>query len=351
MDNLYTQLDFTRLTNDDIEKLIGIAGLEVPDGADKHDYIYKNRDSLGKIESANNIINQKVLAGSCAIKWYSFEYDNEFTMDKLIECLESENNNYNVRAVDLVGTIMDDGIVCISKDDNIYTIKLIIKDGMRRVADAITYRTEQNWSTVIAKIDVYNKWIEIRASGNLNKTAKRILVNSLKIKNVNEIEILHKYDHDVSKFKDSLNNGFYTRYRAMPTKNIVLTEDDGIALSKIIDAIDAYFIDKDSKMLLEKLDAIDYDMSEISLIDIFLAGIEKMSMKIRSDSTEDITKQGLYSVLKKDITEDTSYIKFDTDHNGVKYTNTIQVGRTTNSITFRTSVTEKEIEYIREKVI
>ena len=27
------------------------------------------------------------------------------------------------------------------------------------------------------------------------------------------------------------------------------------------------------------------------------------------------------------------------------------VGRTTNSITFRTSVTEKEIEYIREKVI
>lgn len=64
-----------------------------------------------------------------------------------------------------------------------------------------------------------------------------------------------------------------------------------------------------------------------------------------------MTQQALYSLLKENITENTSYIKFDMKHDKGFHTNTIQIGKTTNSITFRNSVTEDDIEYIRQKVI
>lgn len=144
---------------------------------------------------------------------------------------------------------------------------------------------------------------------------------------------------------------FYLRYKAMPTEAITLTEDNSIALGKIINALDEYFVNNNSKELIKKLDEIDTDMTEISLKDIILAGIDKMSVKIRSNSESDMTQQALYSLLKENITENTSYIKFDMKHDKGFHTNTIQIGKTTNSITFRNSVTEDDIEYIRQKVI
>lgn len=351
MENLYTRLDFENLTSDDIKKIVEVAALDIPEEENKQDYIFKNRENISCIPEAKKLISQKVFAGFCAIKWFTFEYDGDFSQQKLIEYLEGNENNYNVKAVDLIGTITDSEIVSISKDDVVYTLKLVIKDGIQRIADAMSYRAEPKWSTVIVKIDVNNNWVEIRANMNLCKAAKRILIKRLHFKELNEIPILNKYNSDVSKFKDDLYNGFYLRYKAMPTEAITLTEDNSIALGKIINALDEYFVNNNSKELIKKLDEIDTDMTEISLKDIILAGIDKMSVKIRSNSESDMTQQALYSLLKENITENTSYIKFDMKHDKVVHTNTIQIGKTTNSITFRNSVTENDIEYIRQKVI
>ncbi len=72
-------------------------------------------------------------------------------------------------------------------------------------------------------------------------------------------------------------------------------------------------------------------------------------MKIRNDSEKDMSNQSLYTVLKDNFIEDTSYIKFKNIPNGPEYT--MRVGIKTNSIVFKSSVTEEVIEYIRGKIL
>ena len=72
-------------------------------------------------------------------------------------------------------------------------------------------------------------------------------------------------------------------------------------------------------------------------------------MKIRNDSQRDVSKQSLYKILQDNLIEDSSYIRFSIVPNGAQYT--MQVGMKTNSIVFRSSVTEEVINYIRNKII
>ena len=346
--NLYTQADFLKLTSDDINAIREILDLNIPDKEDEREYIYRNLNIIEENDETRDIVSKKVLAGSGAIKWYKFEYDDTLTKEELINQLK--NNKYVLKE-NIPDEEKQDEIIAVMQDKNIFTIKIVLKDGTQIVSDGISYRREIKWKTIISKIDVDNKWIEIRGSGEKCEKAKRIIINSLTIHTISDVNILENYGYDITKFKDSLENGRYMRFRAMPNKNIKLTKEDGILLSGIINSIDSFLIDKDEKKLLLTLQNINDNVSGISLLEIFLAGIEHVSLKITDDDNNDMTNQGLYSVLKKGISEDTSYLHFDTYDGKVKKTNTIQVGKSTNSITFRNSVTEDVIEYIRNKVL
>lgn len=348
LNRLYTQADFLNLTSEDINKIKEMLDIEVPDEIDDYEYLYQNINIIEENCEANKIVSEKILAGQISVKWFKYRYYDEFTKEDLISRLESEELGYNTDIEDRILLNIENNIFSIVKNENIYTLKVFISDGYKRINNGIESRREAVVKSVIINIDIDNCWIEIRANEERCKKINRILEASLGIPNIQEISVLNNYNN-INELKDSLVNGFYLKYKAIPSEEIELTEDDGVAIATIIKSIDEYFNDKNRKKLLDSLEKLDYDTEGLSLSSILLAGIDNVGMKIRNNSERDVSKQSLYTILKDDLIEDSSYIRFSIVPNGVQYT--MQVGMKTNSIVFRSSVTEDVINYIRNKII
>lgn len=347
--NLYTQADFLNLTSDDITKIKEILDVEIPEEIDDYEYLYENINMLEGNAETNDIISNKILAGQLSVKWFKFDYNGEFTKELLLNKLETQELGFNINAIDRLNLNIKDDIISIIKNDNIYTVKLFISDGYKRVTNGIQSRREPIVKSVIVNIDIDNCWVEIRTNEDRCKKIIKILENRLGLCELKGILILNKYRNDINVFKDSLVDGFYLNYKAVPTEVTELTEEDGAAIVSIIKAIDEYFNDKDNKKLVANLEKMEYDTEGLSLSSILLAGIDNVGMKIRNDSKRDMSEQSLYTILKDDLIEDSSYIRFSIVPNGTQYT--MQVGMKSNSIVFRSSVTEEVISYIRDKIL
>ncbi|EOU1683141.1 MAG: hypothetical protein E7J22_00870 [Clostridium perfringens] len=348
LNKLYTQADFLNLTSDDISQLKIMLDLDVPEEVDDYEYLYDNIHIIEGNYDANKIISEKLLAGQVSVKWFKFEYDNDFSKDILKSRLESIELGYNVEVRERLRLNIKNDIVSIIKNDNVYTIKMFISDGYKRVSNGIESRKQLMVKSIIVNIDIKNCWIEIRANEEKCKKINKILMSRLGFNKIDGIRILNKYNN-INEFKNSLINGFYLKYKAIPCEEIELTEEDGISIATIIKAIDEYFNDKDTAKLIDSLEKLEYDTEGLSLNSILLAGIDNVGMKIRNDSERDVSKQSLYTLLKDNLIEDSSYIRFSIVPNGTSYT--MQVGIKSNSIVFRSSVTEEVISYIRDKVL
>ena len=92
---LYSQVDFNKLLNEELNEIEEIIDVETPRGRDKREYLYGFINSIEDNTTANEIVRKKALAGSCSIIWYNFSYDSEFTKDNFIKELRSEHNNFN----------------------------------------------------------------------------------------------------------------------------------------------------------------------------------------------------------------------------------------------------------------
>lgn len=348
LNKLYTQADFLNLTSEDINQIKEMLNLDVPDEMDDYEYLYKNINIIEENCEANKIISGKLLAGQLSVKWFKFKYDEDFNKEVLRERLESQALGYNVDVVDRVKLEIINDIASIVKNNNIYTIKVFISDGYKRISNGVETRKEPIVKGVVINVDIENCWVEIRANEERCKKINLILELKLGFKNIEGVRILNKYNN-INEFKDSLINGFYLKYKAVPSEEIDLTEEDGIAIVTIVGAIDKYFNDKNTINLLDTLEKLEYDTEGLSLSSILLAGIDNVGMKIRNDSERDVSKQSLYTLLKDNLIEDSSYIRFSIEPNGAEYT--MQVGMNSNSIVFRTSVTEEVISYIRNKIL
>lgn len=348
LNRLYTQADFLNLTSDDIKKIKEILDFEVPDEIDDYEYLYQN---IGIIEDnceAKKIVSEKILAGQISVKWFKYRYYDEFKKEDLISKLESKELGYNSNIEERLQLNIENNIVSIIKNKNIYTLKVFISDGYKRINNGIELRREAIVKSIIINIDIDNCWIEVRANEEKCKKINRILEFNLGIPNIQEVNVLNNYNN-INDLKNSLVNGFYLKYKAIPSEEVDLTEDDGLAIATIVKAIDEYFSDKNCKKLLDCLEELDYETEGLSLSSILLAGIDNVGMKIRNNSERDVSKQSLYTILKDNLIEDSSYIRFSIIPNGVQYT--MQVGIKTNSVVFRSSVTEEVIAYIRNKII
>uniref|UniRef100_UPI0039E9C939 hypothetical protein n=1 Tax=Clostridium perfringens TaxID=1502 RepID=UPI0039E9C939 len=348
LNKLYTQADFLNLTSDDISQLKTMLDLDVPEEVDDYEYLYENMNIIEENFDANKIISEKLLAGQVSVKWFKFEYDNEFTKDILKERLESVDLGYNVEVRNRLELDIKNDIVSIISNNNIYTIKIFISDGYKRVSNGVESRKEPIVKSVIVNIDIENNWIEIRANEEKCKKISKILESKLGFNKIDGIRILNKYNN-INEFKNSLINGFYLKYKAIPCEEIELTEEDGISIATIVKAIDEYFNDKDTSKLIDTLEELEYDTEGLSLNSILLAGIDNVGMKMRNDSERDVSEQSLYTLLKDNFIEDSSYIRFSIVPNSIQYT--MQVGINSNSIVFRSSVTEEVISYIRDKIL
>ncbi len=346
---LYTQANFLSLTNEDIVMIQEHLDLNLEDEEDIYKYLYDNMNTLEQNPEVDEIISKKLLAGQCTVKWFKYEYNDEFSKEVLKEKLESVDIGFNANINQRGQQDNIDNIVSIIKEGTQYIIKIFIQDGYKRINNGLESRKELFIRDVVVNINIDECWVEIRAKNNQCKRIEQILSEKVGLKELKEVELLSNYHNDVNEFKNSLYNGFYLHYKAMPSEVIELTQDDGIAMVKIINSIDEYFNDNDGNKLLERLQTISLDIEGLSLVSILLAGIDNMGVKLRNDSIVDMSEQSLYTVLKDHLIEDSSYIRFSIEPNGALYT--MQLGLNTKNIVFRTSVTEEVISYIRDKVL
>ncbi len=346
--NLYTQVDFLNLTAEDISNLTKLLDIEIPEEKDKYQYLFDEINLIEDNQEASNIISNKLLAGQVTVKWYKYSYGEQINKDKLREKLESEELGFNVYAGQRLALNIKNDIIGIISEGSIYTLKVFIFDGYKRSNNGIESKREEIMKSITVKIDIENCWVEIRASNESCDKVIRVLESKLGLVNLDGVRILNNYN-DISNFKNSLIDGFYSNYKAAPSQIVKLAEEDGIKIANMISIIDNYFENKNGELLLSSLDELDFDPDGLSFSTLLLAGVDSLGMKIRNDSEKDMSNQSLYTVLKDNFIEDTSYIKFKNIPNGPEYT--MRVGIKTNSIVFKSSVTEEVIEYIRGKIL
>lgn len=344
---LYTQADFMNLTLEEVADIKKIMELNIPKDTDEKLYLFNNINMLEKNEIVNKKISNKVLAGQVSIKWLRFEYDENLTKD----ILEANLNNTDKGYLKDINQRLDkiNSIASIVKLNNIYTLKILMDDGYRTVNDGITIYRERKIKSAVVKIDSENRWLELRCNEVKIPKLKIILSDELGLKELKQYSILKNFSNDVTQFKNSLFQGRYMNWTAIPSEPLELTEEDNKSFVSLIKLIDDYLSDKDSKKLIDALEKLDFKTEDFSIIAILLAGVSNMGMGIDKKCKTDMSDQSLYALLKDYILENKSYISFSNKDNGMLYT--MQVGIVSNNIVFRSSVTEEVIEYIRNKIL
>lgn len=122
-------------------------------------------------------------------------------------------------------------------------------------------------------------------------------------------------------------------------------------MCQIVDAVDTYLINRDEETFIKALKAVADCDKVIPIRNVFLAGLEKISVKIRENSKKDMENQGMYNLLKEQLYVDTSFIQFAVGTKNETRNGSIKLGIKSNSIAFLNAATEKEIEYIRNKIL
>jgi len=351
--DIYSQSDMLHLTKDDFDQIKD--AVDISTDVDSAEYLYANLNKLLDVELANKIIKNKALAGQISVKWYNFVYEGTLTQESLKARLESEAVGYNVPLRNIDINLVENNIATVYNEENVYIIKIILSAGKKKISDGVQIQQIPIKTSIIVKIDIENCWVEIRAKDNLCTKVTKILETKLGIINLCDVRILKNYHNDINAFKEDLINGFWNSYRANPSENIELTENDQIAIVSIIRAIDEFLngknVDEKIKVqiLANKLENVNIDTEGMSLESLILAGIDNLALKVRPESNVDLGKQTLYALLKEEVLENTGHITFSNVDGGPQYT--LQVGKSTNSIYFMSSVTEEVIEYIREKIL
>ena len=99
---LYTQNDFSNLTTDEVLILQKELQLHLEKGTDVRAYLYENMESYEDNQCFRRIVSSKVLAGKTALRWMQFYYAGDFTEEKLIERIESQQVGYNANTIPLI---------------------------------------------------------------------------------------------------------------------------------------------------------------------------------------------------------------------------------------------------------
>lgn len=346
--------DLKNLTNDDLEKLVAQANIEVNDEIDLRSYCYEMKNILYNDEITKSIIENKVFAGILSIKWYKIKFHDEENKEEVKRNLESEKVGFNtILNIDTQNLETSKIYTTINIGPGEYMMRVFVPSGYKTISNGYNTEKRRNINNVIAIIDINRLFLEIRTNFKDANKIKNVICAILKIDEVQEIDVLYKYNNDIEKFKDALFKGRFTETASIPDGNITLTREENEVLVNVLNSLDNYFINKDINSLCEELENIDIDMhtNDIPFTQLFLAGLAKIGISIVEDDTDkDLSNQSLYSILKPYIIHSMGYINFSIpEEPETKYT--IQVGISTKSISFRSSVTEKVIDYIRDKII
>ncbi|MGL4876135.1 MAG: hypothetical protein ACRC30_15960 [Clostridium sp.] len=309
------------------------------------DYVASNLGEFILRPATFRVLYENVFATTGAVRWYRFGYSDVFTRDDLVSGFRGLEAYGRCLFKAQLSDLCSDSIIGVSEDNNIFTLKILLDEGIRRVSDGIKSVEENVFRTVIVLVDCDNNWIEIRGNEKVAFKTVNILKRFMGLEFEHKIEVLNKYE-SIDDFKNDLSEGFLLDSSSIPSQDIRLSEEDGVMIENTFKAIDNYFADKNVGELSKRLDKINFGAG-ISFREIMLAGLSTFNIKVRPDSKKDISGQAFYTIFKEFLIQDSSFINFA--RNNKKYT--IHVGVNSNSITFRSKPTEDVIRYIRNKVV
>ncbi|WP_073504386.1 hypothetical protein [Staphylococcus succinus] len=351
--NLVIPNDLSKFTKNDLRDLA--TELNVASTINnKVDLAIAVYDKFNKNETHNNkvkdIINNKLLAGKTAVKW--FELDENLKYDEIVKKLTYMNNNLfdnisipKIEDLSTEPTIF--GMVSNDASKEIY-IRLIYKSGVK----SDMYGTNINKTPIPAYATIYINFNEkiLEYRGDAKKAKKTV---NIFIDNINNttmpIVINEKFEFTVEEVADKL-QGELIDTVSLPDINIVDDNDKFSNVSKVLDAIDDYFKDTN----IDNLEGALYDVNELfdNNIDenimpfssLLLSGLETVGL----GSNKELRNTPLFKYLKTNLTQTTGFIKIKVTEGNVINEYTIRVGIQTKSIFFTSDVSEHVINYVRD---
>ncbi|MBZ9635568.1 hypothetical protein [Clostridium sp. FP1] len=348
--DILTYSDFFNLTKNELDKIGKECDIILTEDIVKQDYYYQIRNILFSNNVTEKLILNRVLAGRTSIKWFKFKIKDEVEKQKIINKLQSEENCYDdILEIDTNNLRTVRRYTCIKTDEERYLMRVYVPAGTKTVNDGRSIKKFTTVNNIVIIIDIGRNFIEVRSNSKDAKKIADIVCEKLGIEMYDGARILNKYHNSIEELRDSLFNGKFIDTTSVPDENIALTKNDSEALANVLMALDEYFINKDMLALSDQLSTLNIDSDGVPFTQLFLAGMSKIGMTVRPDAEEDLSFQSLYAVLKSYITNHKGFITFSTPEDGL--THTIQIGITTNSISFTSSVTEDVINYIREKIL
>lgn len=262
--------DLKNLTNDDLEKLVNRANIEVNNEIDLRSYCYEIKNIFYKDEITKNIIENKIFAGKLSIKWYKIRFYNQENKKEVKRNLESERVGFNtILDIDTQNLETSKIYTTINIGPGKYMMRIFVPSGYKTISNGYNTEKRRNINNVIAIIDIDRLFLEIRTNYKDANKIKNVICAVLRIDEVQEIDVLYKYNNDIERFKDDLFKGRFTETASIPDGNITLTREENEVLVSVLNSLDDYFISKDIDSLCEELKKIDMSTNDIPFTQLF----------------------------------------------------------------------------------
>lgn len=343
--------DFRNLIKDDIDRIKKELGIVTTKEIDDYNHLFDIKGTIFENSTCKRLIESKVFAGRTSIKWYKLNQTSEESKQNLIKALESEENFFNrinnISSNDVINMVK---YTCIKKNDGVYMIRILIPTGYRTIATGLDTIKHRNIRNVVAYIDIEHNYLEVRAGCKEAEKVARYLLGSLGVVDYSEYKVFGNFSSSIENFKDSLYGGRFIDMSSIPDQNIELTDNQSEMLADTLGILDEYFISQDLDKFIQDIQDKVFDTNGTPFTQLLLGGMASIGMVVRKDQRQDLSSQSLYKCLRQFITTHAGYIEFEYPlASSNMYT--ILIGISTNNITFRSSVNEETIEYIRRKVI
>ncbi|MDU7948679.1 MAG: hypothetical protein E7J31_09585 [Clostridium sp.] len=348
INEIITYSDFKNLTKEDIDNIVSKLGIDISDKKDIRYYLYSIKNMIFENSELNTLVLERVFAGRTSLKWYRLNLPEE-KIPELINKIESDENFFNCKA-DIASDSVTDitQYTCIKLEENKYIIRLYVPTGTKTVDNGVSLSKIKTISNTTAILDVKNNLLEVRSNSKFSDKIARLIMNNLKLTYNGGRLVLGKYRNSIELLRDALNNGKFIDTTSIPDENIELSFEENKLVVETLEALDRYFYDNNESELINKLSKMKTD--GIPFTQLLLSGMSKIGMAVQQNDNDDLSKKSLYNLFKSYMTDYSGYITFTLPGDDLnRYT--IQVGVTTNTISFRSSATEEVIDYIKSKIV
>lgn len=350
--------DLTKFNKNDLEDLA--TELDISSDIDNKSElaveIYKQfKDKQDLSDDFKEIINNKLLAGRTATKW--FESEKALNFKEVLEALSSNNenaiNNIDISKVGNNENLMTSptifAIVFNEEQEQLF-IRFVYKNGIRHEVNGtnINKISVPAYSTLY--IDFKKQLIEYRGDARKSKKTISSFINNINKTN-SSFEVKEKFNFSVEDVADKL-SGELIDTISLPDTNVKNDNQKLKGISEVLEAIDSYFENNN----IVKLETALQDINELfdSNVDnnimpfssLLLSGLETVGL----GSNKELRDTPLYKYLKTNLTQTTGFIRIQVTENNVVNDYTIRVGIQTKSIYFTSDVNENVIKYVRDNL-